>query len=120
MKLISNGLYRWFIVSYLHTGPPLITLTADSTTTHSFLPPSTNTASVRVLSQNVTLQTNLIGKWKRPDNTEVISDNITFSVFTANYAGLYQFYVTSFINGNESLAIQIRITATGLVGIFNC
>ena len=103
----------WIIALFLYTGPPVITLTADSTTTHSLLPPSTNTASVRVLSQNVTLQTNLIGKWRRPDNTEVTSDSTTFSVFTADHAGLYQFYVTSFINRSEALSIQIMITATG-------
>ena len=91
---------------------PVIILTVDSTTTHSLLPPSTNTASVRVLSQNVRLQTNLIGKWKRPDNAEVTSDTIAFFVFTVSDAGLYQFFVTSG-NGNETLAIQINITVTG-------
>ena len=94
-------------------GPPVITLTADSTTIHSLLPPSNNTASVRVLSQNVTLQTNLIGKWRRPDNTEVNSDSITFPVFTADHAGFYQFFVASFIDRSEALAILIIITATG-------
>ena len=93
----------------IQIGPPVITvlIPGGSTTTYTLLPPSINIAHVGELSLNVLLQTNLIGKWRRPDNTEVTSDNITFPVFTAaNHAGLYRFYVTNW-EKVEVLAIQI-------------
>ena len=102
---------------FLHVGPPVITLTPDSTTTYTLLPPNTNTASIRVMSQNVTLQTNLIGKWRRPNNTEVTSNNVTFPMFTANYAGLYRFYVINWRKA-EVLVIQIILSPNSKIAHF--
>ena len=73
-----------------------------------------NRATIGVLTQNVTLQTNNItGIWQRPDNTNTTDNKIEFPPFTANFAGLYRFYRT---NQNESyvLAIQIVISVSGI------
>ena len=81
--------------------------TSEGTTNYAVLYPQTNSASVGVLSLNVTLQTDATGKWRKPDNTEVDSNSITFLTFTSINAGLYTFYV------NNSETILMMITTTG-------
>ena len=81
--------------------------TSDESVNYAVLYPQTNSASVRVLSLNVILQTDATGKWRRPDSTEVDSNSITFPTFTLINAGLYTFYVI------DSKAIRIRISITG-------
>ena len=81
--------------------------TSDGITNYAVLYPQTNSASVRVLSLNVTLQTDVTGKWRRPDSTEVDSNSITFPTFTLINAGFYTFYA------NNSEAIRILINTTG-------
>ena len=41
------------------------------TVSFSLLPPYINSASVAVLTQNVVLSTNLVGRWQRLDNSSV-------------------------------------------------
>ena len=91
---------------------PTVRLVHAEEEIHSLLPPNINTAGIRVLSQNVTLQSNLIGKWQKPDSTDSTNNTIHFPVFTANMAGMYKFFITS-SDGGEVLALQIAITATG-------
>ena len=83
------------------------------------LPSSINTADITVFSQNVTLKVNLVtpnnlGRWETPHNPEITDLSTTISEFTANLAGLYQFYVTNFISVEE-LAIQIQISVIGKI-----
>ena len=82
------------------------------------LPPVVNTADITVFSQNVMLEVNLaihnnLGRWVTPLSTEITDSSTTISEFTANLAGLYEFYVTNFISIEEQLAIQIQISAIG-------
>ena len=83
------------------------------------LPPVNNTADVTVFSQNVKLEVNLVtqsnfGRWLTPLSPEITDSSTAISEFTANLAGLYQFYVRNFISVEE-LAIQIQISVTGKI-----
>ena len=64
-----------------------------------------NSASVAVLTQNVVLSTNLVGRWQRPDNSSVASNTlITFSTFYVTQGGVYKFYVDNW-DGQQTLVI---------------
>ena len=92
----------------------VIRLSHPTDKTHMILPPDDNRATIGVLTQNVTLQTNNItGIWQRPDNTNTTNNKIEFPPFTANFAGLYRFYRTN-QNGSFVLAIQIIISVSGI------
>ena len=92
----------------------MITLFDGSTDTFSLLPPDTNNAEVEVLTQNVVLSTNLVGRWYRPDNSYVTQNSLTFTIFHQTNEGLYKFYVTDW-NGELTLAIQIDISIMGML-----
>ena len=101
------------VIMIIHsTGPPVITLYNKSYTTFSLLPPAVNRADIPILTQNVSLSTNLVGKWQTPDGSYVNSDSITISTLYVSHAGLYKFYVTNW-NGDWTLAIQIYISPVG-------
>ena len=101
------------MLSYiLITGPPEIRLNDDTINTFSSLPPGINRAEVAVLTQNVVLSTNLVGRWKRPDDSTVLQNSITFRIFHQSDEGLYKFYVNSW-NGSQALAIQMNISIIG-------
>ena len=74
----------------------------------SLLPPAVNRADIPILTQNVTLSTNLVGRWQTPDGSYVNSDSITIPTLYVSHTGLYKFYVT-----NWTLTIQIEISAVG-------
>lgn len=65
-----------------------------------------------VLSQNVTLQTNLEGRWELPNGTLITKNAVIIELFTVNLAGFYKFSVTSW-GGTEVIAIQIELFAIG-------
>ena len=86
---------------------------------YTMLPPMVNTANITVFSQNVMLVVNLaiqnsLGRWVTPHTPEIEASTTTISEFTANLAGLYQFYVKNF-QDTEELAIQIQISVTGKI-----
>ena len=80
--------------------------------THSLTFPDANRASITVLSQNVTLQANLIGRWELPDSSSVADSKIEFESYTKDLAGMYKFHVTSW-DRSEVIAIQIELSAIG-------
>ena len=94
------------------SGPPVITLSHGSINSLSLLPPDMNRADVEVLTMNVTLSTNLVGRWQKPDNSIVLQNFITFAVFHQSDEGLYKFYVNNW-DGNQVLAIQISLSIIG-------
>ena len=96
------------------TGPPLITLSHVSMNSFSLLPPQMNRADVNLLTQDVILSTNLVGRWQKPDDTFVTDDSLIFSIFHQSDEGLYKFYVTNW-DGEETLAIQIHLTINGML-----
>ena len=99
---------------YTDPGPPVIRFSHESTDTFSILPPDTNRAEVEVLTQNVVLSTNLVGRWYRPDGSVVTQNSLTFTIFHQSNEGLYRFYVTDW-NGELTLAIQINISIIGML-----
>ena len=78
----------------------------------SLLAPDMNRADVEVLTQNVIVSTNLVGRWQIPDDSFVSDNSLTFSIFNQADEGLYKFYVTNW-NGEQTLAIQITISVIG-------
>ncbi|KAI6658955.1 hypothetical protein LOD99_10857 [Oopsacas minuta] len=82
-------------VDLLVQGPPEITLSSTPDTTYSLLPTATdsNRENMPVLSVNVMLQTNLIGKWLKLDGSYIDGNVIEFIVFTVDLVGIYQFSV---------------------------
>ena len=58
------------------------------------------------------LQSNLKGRWERPDGSLVAESMIEFELFTKDLAGVYKFHVTSW-SRSEVIAIQIELTAVG-------
>ena len=73
-----------------------------------------NRADVNLLTQDVILSTNLVGRWQKPDDSFVTDDTLTFSIFHQSDEGLYKFYVTNW-DGDETLAIQIYLTINGML-----
>ena len=94
------------------TGPPIITLYNSTYTTFSNLPPAVNRADIPILTENVKLSSNLVGRWQTPDGSYVNSDSITIPTLYVSHAGLYKFYVTNW-DGDWTLAIQIYISPVG-------
>ena len=90
----------------------MITLYNKFYTTFSLLPPAVNRADIPILTQNVSLSTNLVGRWQTPDGSYVNSDSITIPTLYVSHAGLYKFYVTNW-DGDWALAIQIYISPVG-------
>ena len=83
-----------------------------SSNSFSLLVPNINTADVTVLSQNVVLSTNLVGRWQRPNYDNVTHNSISFPIFYQSDGGLYKFYVTGW-DGEEILSIQIYLSIMG-------
>ena len=101
------------VIMIIHsTGPPVITLYNKSYTTFSLLPPAVNRADIPILTQNVSLSTNLVGRWQTPDGSYFNSNSITIPTLYVSHAGLYKFYVANW-NGDWALAIQIYISPVG-------
>ena len=97
---------------YHQIGPPLIILSPVSSNSFSLLVPDVNTADVTVLSRNVILSTNLVGRWQRPNYDNVTHNSISFPIFYQSDGGLYKFYVPGW-DGEEKLSIQIYLSIMG-------
>ena len=95
----------------------MLTIRGTPSTSYTMPPPMINTADIRVFTQNVMLEVNLVtynylGRWETPVNPETTDRSTTIYKLTANLAGIYKFFARSFL-GDEELAIQIQISATG-------
>ena len=93
-------------------GLPVFMLNNNFFNTFSLLPPDINRADIKLLTQDVVLSTNLVGRWQKPDDSFVTDDFLTFSIFHQSDEGLYKFYVTDW-DGDETLAIQIYLAVNG-------
>ena len=112
VKLRSQPILLLQCYHYHQIGPPLIILSHVSSNSFSLLVPDVNTADVTVLSQNVVLSTNLVGRWQRPNYDNVTHNSISFSIFYQSGGGLYKFYVPGW-DGEEILSIQIYLSIMG-------
>ena len=81
--------------------------------TFSLLPPDINRADVEVLTHNVVLSTNLVGRWLTPSNSSVVTNTLNFPLFHQTDEGLYEFYVINW-DGLQELAIRIYISIMGM------
>ena len=90
----------------------MITVYSKSSPTFSLLPPATNKVDIPILTQNVSLSSNLFGRWERPDGSYVDQDSITIPTLYISHAGLYKCYVATW-DGDWTLAIQIEISTVG-------
>ena len=88
--------------------------TSVSYEVHSTKPPAVSNADITVLTSEVRLDINLVGRWKVPNNSKLTNSSIEIPVFTPLEDGLYSFYVTSW-NGSEKLAFQIQMNAVGML-----
>ena len=82
------------------------------------LPSDTNRAEIEVLTLNVILSVNLVGRWQTPDGSFVIQNSLSLPIFYLSDEGLYKFYVTDW-NGEQELAIQIEISVLGKCICYN-
>ena len=80
----------------------------------SLLAPDFNEVDMLLLTQNVVLSTNLVGRWYKPDNSSNSDMSLNFSLFHQSDEGLYKFYVTNW-GGQQQLAIQINISLIGKI-----
>ena len=102
-----------YVNEYFQKGAPVLTLQYYGCgNSFSLLPPAVNRADIPILTQNVSLSTNLVGRWQTPNGSYVNSDSITIPTLYMSHAGLYKFYVTNW-NGDWTLAIQIYISVVG-------
>ena len=90
----------------------MFTLNNNSLSTFSLLPPDINRADVKLLTRDVVLSTNLVGRWQTPDNATGTQSSLIFPIFGQSDEGMYSFYVTDWA-GEESLAIQIVLSILG-------
>ena len=90
----------------------MLTLDYGCANTFSLLPPAVNRADIPILTENVQLSTNLVGRWQTPEGSYVDRDSLTIPTLYVSHAGLYKFYVTNW-DGDWTLAIQIYISPVG-------
>ena len=83
---------------------------------HSDTYPTTNTVSIPLSTQEVSISTNLFGKWNIPGDTNVSSSTIDIGAFTETDAGLYTFYSNNW-DEIEVIVMQINISSSpALIG----
>ena len=79
--------------------------------THTDIFPSINTATIPLSTQEVTLSTNLVGKWNIPGDTNTSSSTVDIGTFIEADSGLYTFYTNNW-DGVEVIAMQITISSS--------
>ena len=79
-----------------------------------------NTLSVPSAVQDITLSTNIEGKWTLPDNSNSTNSILTMPIFTSQNNGVYKFYTNNW-DGVEVCVIQIDLTTTtAITGMCLC
>ena len=59
---------------------------------HTDTYPTTNTVSIPLSIQEVSLSINLVGKWNIPGDTNISNSTVGIGIFMEAHAGLYTFY----------------------------
>ena len=77
--------------------------------THTDTYPSMNIATIQLLTQEVSLSTNLVGKWNIPGDTNTSSSTVDIGTFIEAESGLYTFYTNNW-DGVEVIAMQIYVS----------
>ena len=76
-----------------------------------------NNVSIPLSTEEVSLSTNIDGKWNIPGDTNTSSSTVDVGTFMGADAGLYTFYTNNW-DGVEVIAMQINILSSpALTGI---
>ena len=70
-----------------------------------------NTLSVPSAIQDITLSTNIEGKWTLPDNSNSTNSILTIPNFSSQNNGVYKLYTSNW-DGVQVCVIQIDLTTT--------
>ena len=70
-----------------------------------------NIVSIPLSTQEVSLYTNLIGKWNIPGDTNISSSTVDIGTFMGADSGLYTFYANNW-DSIEVIAMQIAILSS--------
>ena len=77
---------------------------------HTDTYPTTNEVTIPLSTQEVSLSTNLVGKWNIPGDTNM-SNSVYIGTFIEADNGLYTFYTNNW-DGVEVIAMQITISSS--------
>lgn len=108
-----SHIYKFYLQPLSLLGPPTVTLNNGSISTYSLLPPGINSAAVMLLTQNVSLYANHVGRWQTPVDGFLTQKSILFPIFGQSDNGIYSFYLRDW-SGEELVAIQLNISIIGL------
>ena len=79
-----------------------------------------NTLYIPSVVQDITLSTNIEGKWTLQDSSNSTNSILTISNFSSQNNGVYKFYTNNWDNV-EAYAIQIElITSNAIIGMCMC
>ena len=85
---------------------------------YSLAYPAMNSLLVLSAEQDVTLSTNIEGKWNLPNNSNSTNSILTIPNFSSQNNGVYKFYIINW-DGVEVYAIQIDLISGKCVMVFN-
>ena len=84
---------------------------------HTDTYPTTNTVSIPLSTQEVSVFINIYGKWTIPGDANISSSTVDIGTFMEAEAGLYTFYTNNW-DGVEVIVMQITILSSpALTGI---
>ena len=78
---------------------------------HTDIYPTTNEVSISLSTQEVSLSTNLVGKWNTSGDTNTSRSTVDIGTFTEADTGLYTLYTNNW-DGVEVIAMQITISSS--------
>ena len=78
---------------------------------HTDTYPSMNTVSIPLSTQEVSLSSNLVGRWNIPGNVDISSSTVDIGTFMEANSGLYTLYTNNW-DGVEVIAMQIVISSS--------
>ena len=110
---VSNIIIQWFPLVFPLVPTISISYGTVSPVYYSSVYPAMNTLSVPSAEQDVTLLTNIEGKWNLPNNSNSANSILTIPYFSSQNNGVYKFYITNW-DGVEVCALQI-ILLTGTI-----
>ena len=79
-----------------------------------------NTVTIPLSTQEVSLSTNLVGKWNIPGDTNISNSTVDIGTFIEADTGLYTFYTNNW-DGVEVIAMKITLSSSpALTGTTFC
>ena len=95
---------------------PLVYLSYGARPTKSFsmMFPDMNEFIIPSTESDISLSTNIEGKWTLPDNTESTNSVLIIPNFSSHNDGVYKFYTNNW-DGVEVCAIQILLIIAGIL-----